>query len=245
MNPRTLLALLTEPDFLHGLAAGVGATVLMLASRNRIGWSLCWGVAAAGGLLWTEWRDSWSVLATWTMLPAVAWVLAAGVAVRELDRKAPPWSVLAMFALAVLGVWGTVPDTEGAAVLMGVTVGMAPAIWPLQARAGAFGPFVAFTAVAVVAVVDGAPRPGSIVGALGAAGMLLVAPAALRIRRTAPAALSGWILVVTQVAFVIVSGRLAGRMTPAGPAFTVWTAAAVAFGVAWWQMETRAGHPRA
>jgi hypothetical protein len=148
----------------------------------------------------------------WGLVAVAVTAVAAAGAFYVLLRQVPPWAMGIAFALWVLGVWGTVPDTERAAVAMGVTAAMLPALWPaLRVRIGWEGVVVAVAALGFVAITDGSARHASIVGALGMAGMPVAAAAALRWLRPSRQQ-SAWWFVGAQVVHVIVSGRVAGQM---------------------------------
>lgn len=211
MNPFTLLDLLGQPEFQTGLAVGVVALIAVLIVR-KAGWLLAWGAAAVGALGWAG-RLHWAEATPEWGLPAVmVTAVAAAAAFYVLMRQVPAWSVGIVFALWVLGVWGTVPDTERAAVTMGVTAAMLPALWPgLRVRVGWEGAVVAVGALGFVMITDGATRPASILGALGMVGMPIAAAVASQwLRKDRPLS-PGW-LVAAQAVHVIVSGRVASRM---------------------------------
>lgn len=234
MDPTTLLELFVQPDFLRGLAAGALAAGLLLVFR-RPGWFLAWAVAAGVGLAWSG-RLGWSPFTVaWSLPLAVVASLFAGIGAKDLARVGPAWIGPALFALSVLGVWGTVPDTERAAVLMGVTAGLLGAlVVRREVRVGLVGPILAVAVLGYVVVTDGALRGGAIVGSLGALGMLVVAPAVVVLARVGPRLPPLW-LSLGQVGHVIVSGRVAGRMEdPVAAGLVVAGSAAAAGGLLWW-----------
>ena len=220
MNPFTLLELLGQPEFQSGFAIGVVGLVLVLVLR-RVGWLLVWGVAAFGALAWVGRLGGTEAAPEWGLVAVAVTAIAAATAFYILLRQLPAWSIGIAFALWVLGVWGTVPDTERAAVTMGVTAAMLPALWPgLRVRIGWEGAVVAVAALGFVAITDGSARPISIIGALGMAGMPMTAAAALHWLRPSRQQ-SAWWFVGAQVAHVIVSGRVAGQMLQPEGAFVV------------------------
>lgn len=234
MNPLTLLDLLRQPEFQMGFAVGVIGLIAVLIVR-KAGWLLVWGVAAIGalgwaGLLWwTEGTPDWGLPAA--MVTAVA----AAAAFRVLMRQVPAWSVGIVFALWVLGVWGTVPDTERAAVVMGVTAAMLPALWPgLRIRVGWEGAAVAVAVLGFVTITDAAARSATVMGALGMVGMPVVAAAVCLWLRSGRHP-SPWWLVAAQVVHVIVSGRVAGQIFQPEGALIVVILSALATGgwLAW------------
>jgi hypothetical protein len=235
MNPLTLLDLFHEPAFRAAFVIGVAALVLVLVVRQA-GWLLVWGVAGVVALAWTGWLYGNSASPEWGLAAVIVAAVASAVAYGVLLREVPAWSVGLVFAFWVLGVWGTVPDTERALVLMGSTAPMLLALWPrLRVRVGWEGALVAVGCLGFVAVADGAARETSIVGALGMAGMAVVAAAFAR-RPPGGRRLSPWWLVVAQMIHVIVSGRIAGQSAEVQMAVVIVavsalvTGAVVAFG---------------
>lgn len=236
MNPLTLLDLLGHVDFQRGFVVGLAATIVLVFVRQA-GWLLVWGVAAIVALAWTGMLRGNPAAPGWGVAAVGVTAIASAAAFRVLLRQVPAWSVGLVFALWVLGVWGTVPDTERAIVTMGTTAAMLPALWPaLRIRVGWEGALVAVGCLGFVVITDGAARTSSMVGALGMVGMPVAAAAALEWLRTDRRP-SPWWLVAAQVVHVIVSGRIAGQTHQAAVAVTVVilsalvTGAGLAFGV--------------
>ncbi len=87
-----------------------------------------------------------------------------------------------LVAVTALGVYGTVPDTEQAAALVGATIPIAVLGWPKPlASLGAPGAFAMVGLVVWTAAVGGRGRPGAIVGAIACLGVMLVEPAVRRL----------------------------------------------------------------
>jgi len=169
-------------------------------------------VAAFGALAWAGRLGGTEGSPEWGLVAVAVTAIATAAAFHVLLRQLPAWSIGIAFALWVLGVWGTVPDTERAAVTMGVMAAMLPALWPaLRVRIGWEGAVVAVAALGFVAITDGSARPNAIIGALGMAGMPIAAAAALHWLRPSRRQ-SAWWFVGAQVVHVIVSGRVAGQM---------------------------------
>lgn len=233
MDPLTLLELFVQPEFLKGLAVGVIAAVVVLLIP-RIDWFLAWAVAAVAAVAWIG-RTGGALTMWWSLPAAGAASLFAGIGAKDLERMVPSWVVVVAFSFSVLGAWGTVPDTERAGALMGVTVGGLAAL--VVRRGVAIGWIGAILAVGIlgdVIVSDGAIRGGAIVGSLGALGMLIVAPAIVLVTGVGPRLPPLWLL-GGHVLHVIVSGRVAGRMhDPVAATLVVAASAAVAGGLLWW-----------
>lgn len=234
MNPVTLFALLGQAEFRTGLVVGAVGLVAVLILR-KAGWLLAWGGASFVALAWAGLLRSAPGTPGWA-LPVTIIVAAAGAwAFRVLLSRAPAWSVGLSFSLWVLGVWGTVPDTERAAVTMGVMAAMLPALWPgLKVRVGWYGAPVAIAALGFVTATDGATRTGAMIGAFGMIGMAVVAALSARITRKGQK-LSPWWLVAAQTLHVIVSGRVAGQVVDPLGAVTivVLSALVTGAGLAW------------
>lgn len=236
MNPITLFELLGQADFQRGLLVGVAGLVAVLAVR-KLGWLMTWGIGAFAALSWAGLLRPSPLTPGWALPVTVVIALAGTWAFRVLLSRARSWSVGLTFALWVLGVWGTVPDTERAMVIMGVLAGMLPALWPgLKVKVGWHGAAVAIAALGFVTVTDGAARTSAMIGSFGMVGMAVVAGLSARIARKRQF-LSPWWLVAAQALHVIVSGRVAGQTWDAGGALTIvilsslLTGAGLAWGV--------------
>jgi hypothetical protein len=240
MNPLTLIGLIADPEFQRGFLVGAAALVV-LGVVKKPGWLLSWGVAAFLALAWTGGLGGNPETPAWG-LPVAAVVAAAGTwALWSLERRAPAWAVGIVFALWVLGVWGTVPDTERARVPMGVAAALLPALWPrLGVPLGWPGALLAIAALGFVTVTDGAPRATAMIGSFGMVGMpVVVAALTLRVRRGA--ALPPWALIVAQGVHVIVSGRVAGQAESSAAAHAIVIASALVTGgaVVWTRRAAR------
>lgn len=233
MDPLTLLELLRQPEFLKGLIIGVVAAVVVLLIP-RLDWFLAWTVAALATMVWID-RIGGALTIWWSLPAAGAATLFAGIGAKDLERSVPSWVVAVLFSLSVLGTWGTVPDTERAGALMGVTVGvLAATIVRREAPIGWIGAILAAGVLGDVIVADGATRGGAVVGALGALGMLIVAPLVLMVTRVGPRLPAPW-LVAGHVLQVIVSGRVAGRMhDPVAATLVAMLSAAATGALLWW-----------
>lgn len=247
MNPFTLLALLGDPRFGVGAAAGGVAALIFRIGGRRLDWFVLWALAAVAGLAATDGLDWSSNARPWALGAAAGAILAVGAITPRLLARTGFWVPRVLFALAVLGVWGTVPDTEHARVLMGVTavlvvLGFGHAESPVSMP----GLMLATAVLAYVVLVDGWPRDSAIVGALGSLGMLVVAPIALAgrgmlaSRGRGPAKASEWSdwtnamsLVAAQVLLVILSGRAAGQAGSATWATAILLVSSVIVAAAW------------
>jgi hypothetical protein len=130
------------------------------------------------------------------------------------DTGLPP----VVYAITAAGVFAAVPDTEQAAVLLGASVPLGLAGWPLgHVRIGPTGAGAAVALVVWVAAVGGRGREPSIVGAVACLGLLATLPVGgWRARRTGRSGAVGRshhvaVLVVgVHLAVVAVASRVAG-----------------------------------
>lgn len=119
-----------------------------------------------------------------------------------------------LFAVAAVGLYACVPDTEHARTLLGALLaagllGLDPALPAAPGASAVTGLFV------WTAVVGGHARPGAVVGAIACLGVLVLAPLAgwARVGRSAPALFLG-----VQVVLVAFTSRVAGFRQSRGAA---------------------------
>lgn len=245
MNPLTVLALFQEPRFLTGAGIGLIGALAVFAAPRAVGWFIAWTVAAGVALAMTGFPGWPPQVEAWMLGVAMLTTAVVPLAAASLQGRTESWVPPVLFALAVLGVWGTVPDTEHAQVLMGVTATLVVvALGPKEPRWTIPGLFLATAVLSYVVLVDGWPRHSAVIGACGSVGMLVAAPIALAIGRSRPKQPRGyrsrsrstprlepWALIVAQVVLVILSGRLAGRadsaLTASGLLLASYTGASV------------------
>ncbi len=254
MNPLTVLGLLQEPRFLTGAGIGLMGAFAVFAAPKAVGWFVAWTGAAVVGLVLTGFPGWPPQVEAWMLAVAMLTTAVVPVAAADLRGRTEGWIPPVLFALAVLGVWGTVPDTEEARVLMGVTATMVVvALGPKAPRWTIPGLTLATAALAYVVLVGGWPRHSAVIGACGSVGMLVAAPLVLtvqrarsrrvrgryRSRRRSNPPLEPWALVASQVLLVILSGRLAGRADSALAAAGLLLVSYTAVGVAWGALTRR------
>lgn len=158
---------------------------------------------------------------TWIRVAAGAAALAGGWMVASFDRRWEGQGVApAMLALSAVGVYFTVPDTEEAMVLLGVSAPIALLGWPLcLARIGTGGSFAVMGLLSWTVAEGGYGRHSSIVGGLACVGLFAVEPLvglAARVdgwrRSRSPLVPLG--VMALHLALVFVASRVAGlRLT--------------------------------
>lgn len=138
----------------------------------------------------------------------------------DLDRRAARLGLGPVLLLVTVGgLYATVPDTELSRALLGAAIPVALLGWPLRAaRIGAGGAAMAVALLLWVAAIDGWYRPGSIVGAAGALGLLVSEPVGRwlargrvpGLARNLPTRVLGLVIVGAQVVLALYASRIAG-----------------------------------
>jgi Na+-transporting methylmalonyl-CoA/oxaloacetate decarboxylase beta subunit len=129
-----------------------------------------------------------ALLTSHTGLPRVSWVaplvvmtvMFGGTLVADFDRRHRErgWSAV-LYAVSVVGVYFTVPDTERALVLLGVSLPLLLLGWPVAlVSLGTAGAYPAVGALAWIAAFEGLGRRTSIVGGVACLGLFVVEPLA-------------------------------------------------------------------
>ncbi len=179
--------------FAAAFLLGVGLTI-----GRRFG--LVFGVAtlALGGWLARPPHDTMRAVFGWVLLtagaivivwrgglPDIGWVtvlapvliLAGGAAVAAWSTRLPQEVLGPMVAISAFGIWATVPDTEAARVLLGVSLPMALAtVRPIKAGLAFAGAFPLVGIMVWVTAVGGEGRPASIIGGWACLGALAIFP---------------------------------------------------------------------
>ncbi|MEX1093983.1 MAG: hypothetical protein WEF28_12645 [Acidimicrobiia bacterium] len=171
--------LITGAPFLWGAGAGLIGLLLSFGLRKRSpDWGVIWGAAVVlalvatgplrGGVAGSGPRGASTAL--WQIAIAV---LAALFAAYGIQRLRPGWVGAFAVAATIGGIWATVPDTERAAVLVGVTAALAWAWWPAEWATPRFtGSLVIGFLLAWVALRGGVGRETGWIGAVGSIAML-------------------------------------------------------------------------
>jgi hypothetical protein len=175
-------------------------TVPALPSSVVMGLALVWaGVAVAGltplplpaGMLLAL-PGAWRLVAGHDFVgPSwIPWLIVLGTAIggplaAETDRDLARTGLTPVMWLVVVGaVYSTVPDTELALVLLGVAIPLALLGLPFRlARMGDGGIAASIGLLLWMAAQEGWPRPGSLVGTIGALALFTTLPIGHRLRR--------------------------------------------------------------
>jgi hypothetical protein len=173
---------------------------------------------------------------SWLPWFAMVAILLAAPLVASFDDRYPETGLpIPLFGIAALGVFLTVPDTEGAMVLLGVA-GIAGFLgWPRPvATLGAAGSYAVVGLYMLVAAEGAIGRPASMLASVAVLGLLLIVPIAIRLRSI------GWareldrvdavVPLVAQLVLVVLIARTAGRVgwIPGAAALTIGLLAAAA-----------------
>jgi hypothetical protein len=196
-----------DPVMIAGLGLLAVAGILF-DSFHRVPWMR---VLAAGPGAWLVTRQyaesqlSGSIL--WVMLAIV--MIAAPLTVSS-DRKLVPAGLgVLLWGITLGGVYGTLPDTEDALVMVGVVAPLAFLAPFNLGRLGAIGGYTSVGLLVWVTGQGGVGRPASIIGALACLGVFLLIPA-VRLVGKSP----GWReLSLVHLAAVFSSSRVAGLRT--------------------------------
>lgn len=181
---------------------------------------------------------------TWVRVLVIGATTVGALGAARVDRAHSrfglgPW----LFAVTASGVFVCVPDTEQAIPLLAASLGVLVALRPpASLRLGDAGTAVGIGLVMWTAAVGGTGRPGSVVGAVGCLGVLVVAPlvdAFVSDRRAGPSGTEHAnpdgtrtvTLAVVHIVVVLFCARVAGFRSSAVVAGVLVVLALVAAGV--------------
>lgn len=236
MNPETLISAFGERGFLIGLVLGLVAGIAALVHRRGSLWILSVGVAAIVGLLIGRELDELPEPSAGLIAGAVVAVIVGAIGVWLVSRDVGSGTVAICLAITALGVWGTVPDTELALVVLGAVVGgLVGAIRLGQAAIGPVWPVPLLGVAAFVALTEGLARDSAPIGALATFGVFLLFPLVFGLFESAPA----WLVIGAHVVLVIITGRIAGTAPSALSAIIIAVLAHLAVAVALVQATRR------
>jgi hypothetical protein len=116
--------------------------------------------------------------AIWIIAIVVLGPALAGSAVADFDRRASPSGLgPQLLLISIVGLYATVPDTELVLVLLGAMLPITLLAWPqVFARVGSGGAYAAIGLFLWISTIEGAGRPGSIVGAVATLALLVAEP---------------------------------------------------------------------
>jgi hypothetical protein len=170
----------------------------------------------------------------WVRILIIAVIPLAGFLITDFERRHGSLGLgVIFFTLAVLGVFGAVPDTEWAVAFVGVTVPITFLAWPRVAVSlGTEGAYLAVAVFLWVVAQGGTPRPPSILGSVACLGLLLLEPVIIAIQPMA-VKLTTWfnqnaagavLASLPQFVIMVLCSRVAAR-------FSVYLPAVIVIGV--------------
>jgi hypothetical protein len=169
-----------------------GSLILVLGGSLRRALPAVGVVVLAAGAVGISYAAAVVDGTSWVRVLVIGATIAGALGAARVDRAYSrfglgPW----LFAVTAAGVFVCVPDTEQAIPLFAASLGVLVALRPpASLRLGDAGAAVGIGLVLWTAAVGGTGRAGSVVGAAGCLGMLVVAPvvdALLHDRRAGPA----------------------------------------------------------
>jgi hypothetical protein len=222
------------------LLLSAGGLVAEIVGRRRATHPIVRGAFALPGAVALS-TTTESFEARWIPALMVCVIATAGPLAADFDERggARSWS-LVCYAISAGGVYLTVPDTELAIILFGVSIPALFLSWPTAfASLGWPGAYAAVGSLVWVGALEARGRPAALLGAVGCLGLLIAEPIAVLMRdwrRSTFARLSQRrrsLLPVAagQCALVLIASRIAGR-THNVRAATLLTAAEIAAAVA-------------
>lgn len=228
MNPETLISAVGERGFLIGLVLGLVAGIAAFAHRRGSLWILSIGIAAIGGVLIGRELGDLPEPSAGLIAAATVAVIVGSIGVWLVSRDVGIGTVAICLAITALGVWGTVPDTELALVVLGAVVGgLVGAIRIGPEAIGPVWPIPLLAVAAFVALTEGLARDSAPIGAIATFGVFLLFPLVFGLFESAPS----WLVVGAHVILVIITGRIAGTASSALSAIVIAVLAYLAVGV--------------
>lgn len=212
-------------DELLAVPSGVGWGLLLLwvagAVAARTASPAIVGALAAlpGALLVAGANDG--LAAAWVPVVIVLGTVLVGTGAADLDRRTARLGLgPLLMVIAVVGIYFTVPDTELMRAVVGVALPLVLLAWPYTAASlGSGGAYVAVAFLLWVVPTEGIGRPGAVVGAVGAFGLLALEPAGRALvpfleRRLPlhrfPVTRPRTVFVVGQIVLTLYASRVAG-----------------------------------
>jgi hypothetical protein len=186
--------------------------------------------AAIPGAVWLA-TASLPTTLTWVRVLTAILVPVGGFLANDFEKRHERMGLgVIFFALATLGAFAAVPDTEQILVITAAMLPLTLLAWPkVAASLGSEGSFLAIAVLIWVVAAGGEGRPSSIIGSAACLGLLLIEPAIVLVKpaltRRYEALRSNWLGAVVasipQLILVLVCSRVAARFETELPAFVV------------------------
>jgi hypothetical protein len=162
-----------------GFVVGLAVLALGCFLARRRGWWIRLAAVVPGALVFGLVGRPDVDAPAWTTGAILIVTVGGGLLMARFDEVyAPSGLPPVLLLVTVLGVYATTPDTEHAAILVGVSVPLVLLGGPWPVASLGFGGSVLVAAVlAWTVVVDGLARPGAVVGGMACLGLLVLEPA--------------------------------------------------------------------
>lgn len=202
-----------QPELVVGVTLmGLGGWLNMVPGSISIGrfdgynlmaWLLIITGASTVGLLALDHANPQVILVTAVAAIAIGWSLSKWSNSPDRIALGP------LFAITAFGIWTTVPDTELARLLLGVSVPMGLAtLRPISARIFSAGGWALGGTVAWLVLWGGQGRSGSVIGGWACIGMIALLPLASRLHPGRRIAM--WQLIGLHIVAVVIAARVFG-----------------------------------
>jgi len=236
------LAVLDDPIGTEAISVLVIVLGIVLARILRAP-DLMIPLGALPGSVWLAFNTDVTEL-FWVRLAIAVLIPIGGYLTGDFEKRYAGMGLgVIFFALASLGVFVAVPDTEWSRTLIAVALPVTFLAWPKAvATLGVEGSYASIAVFVVVTAQGGGARPASIVGGLACLGLLLMEPLTMAFRPEV-VRIIGWIkrnwagavlASLPQFAVVALCSRVAARFTNELPALIVVAAvygATIAVGI--------------
>lgn len=208
-------------DFGRRLGAITGLVILGIAGwwldSADEGRRLAPWIGVIGGAVVFAWRSGLEAPG-WALATIPLFVVGVGASLVRwrdigLGRLIGP-----VIAVAAIGIWATIPDTEMARVLLGCTLPLFVITpLPIEARITAPGAMMISAMVSWIVVQGGVDRPASVIGAMGCFAAVAVIAFAIGARSLSIRGGAATLMSI-HVVTVVISSRFIGLGVPLAPA---------------------------